>query len=131
MNAAYFSPLFGPLFQPLMTPNLSVRIGLTYEPETEALLARFTTPPTSDRKFIRSSPQIGTETGAYQSGSGTLVNMGGVHGILTAGHVFCEIERDGHFVMPSATGPGDRVDAHKVEIEPGATLSTGQARSVV
>jgi hypothetical protein len=72
--------------------------------------------------FVRSSPQIGNETCAYHCGSGTLVNVGGVHGILTAGHVLNEIKRDGHFVMLSATGPGQHAHAHKVEIEPGSII---------
>lgn len=72
--------------------------------------------------FVRSSPQIGSDTGAYHCGSGTLVNMGGVHGILTAGHVLHEIKRDGHFVMQASTGPSKHAYAHKVEIEPGSML---------
>jgi hypothetical protein len=44
--------LFAPLIKPLMTPNLSVRIGLAFEGETEALVARFSNAPTGDRKLL-------------------------------------------------------------------------------
>ncbi|CAN7143486.1 hypothetical protein [Rhizobium sp. LjRoot254] len=69
--------------------------------------------------FLRSSPTVPRP---YHCGSGTLVSVGGVHGILTAGHVLNEIERDDSFRMLSTTGPTRYADAREVVIETGATI---------
>lgn len=69
--------------------------------------------------FLRSSPAIERP---YHCGSGTLVNVGDVHGVLTAGHVLDQIEHDGAFRMLSTTGPGRFADVREVVFEPAAVL---------
>ena len=73
--------------------------------------------------FLRTSPRIGNDSGAYHCGSGSLVNVGGVHGILTAGHVLRDIAADDSFRMISSVGPGRFADNRLIPIEPNSIIS--------